>query len=128
MDVRRPLMPDDRSMLELAFGYGLGARAPDQGGQACRGAARAALQAVQSDSRCRPPRSSSRHCRGTAWRPRVEGWMRFPGPGKKPRLTQRSQPGKTNPVLGMTGLCRTQGGRFDTSVRRRSIVFEQRGR
>ncbi len=50
MDVRRPLMPDDRSMLELALGYGLGVHVLlTKADKLGRGAARAALQAVQSD-------------------------------------------------------------------------------
>jgi GTP-binding protein len=50
MDVRRPLMPDDRSMLELALGYGLGVHVLlTKADKLGRGAARAALQAVQRD-------------------------------------------------------------------------------
>ena len=102
MDVRRPLTPHDRSMLELALGYGLRVHVLlTKADKLGRGARVLLCRRCSATSRCRPPRSSSRHCRGTAWRPRVQGWMRFSGPGKKkPRLTQRSQPGKTNPVLG----------------------------
>ena len=50
MDVRRPLTPDDRSMLELALGYGLGVHVLlTKADKLGRGAARAALQSVQRD-------------------------------------------------------------------------------
>jgi GTP-binding protein len=50
MDVRRPLTPDDRSMLELALGYGLGVHVLlTKADKLGRGAARATLQAVQGD-------------------------------------------------------------------------------
>ena len=52
-------------------------------------------------SRGRRPCSSFRRCRGRAWPRLARDWMRCSGPAKKkPRLAQRSQPGKTNPVLG----------------------------
>ena len=50
MDVRRPLTPDDRSMLALGLGYGLAVHLLlTKADKLGRGAARAALQAVQSD-------------------------------------------------------------------------------
>ena len=103
MDVRHPLTPHDRAMLELALGHGLPVHVLlTKSDKLGRGAARAALQAVQRDleGSATVQLFSSLSGEGLAPGSREAGCAAR-GPGKKkPRLTQRSQPGKTNPVLG----------------------------
>ena len=89
-------------MLELALGRGLPVHLLlTKSDKLGRGAARAALHAVQRDLEGSATVQLFSALSGeglTPARARLDALLR--SRKKKPRLAQRSQPGKTNPVLG----------------------------